>query len=268
MASFKSSLSMLMHSLLIFGSITATNDNTTASALNPISSSAFLPNAKVIAFDLREVLVTRTPAGMLRTLWSYDHKLAAISSPRLIGRCLSLLAQWIISPRAETKRMYVEEKMIQAAQEHKNDALALLIRRVTNLEQVIKGMPELVKELREQGYTLQIASNISEPAFAHLTNPNNYPALHNTLFHYFDLENSQTSFYKKDKPAEVVKKPDAEFFAQYINKNNLGAFKEKVIFIDNKKENIDAAQKAGLHAILFKNVDQLRDELKKLEILS
>lgn len=35
------------------------------------------------------------------------------------------------------------------------------------------------------------------------------------------------------------------------------------VFIDNLKENVESARKAGMNAILFKNADQLEKELKK-----
>lgn len=58
-----------------------------------------------------------------------------------------------------------------------------------------------------------------------------------------------------------VEKPDPKAYEILLCRLNLPA--KDVVFIDDRPENIDAAKKVGLDAILFESEDQLRAELEK-----
>lgn len=62
----------------------------------------------------------------------------------------------------------------------------------------------------------------------------------------------------------TMKKPDPKFFELMLSM--VHAKKDEVIFIDDTAENIKAAQKLGIHSILFTDTAQLRNELKLLNI--
>jgi putative hydrolase of the HAD superfamily len=62
-----------------------------------------------------------------------------------------------------------------------------------------------------------------------------------------------------------MRKPDAEIYRRAID--ILGVPPQRVIFIDDRKGNADAAAAQGIHAIQFTGEDQLRAQLKELEIL-
>lgn len=62
-----------------------------------------------------------------------------------------------------------------------------------------------------------------------------------------------------------IEKPDLTIYQYLLDQLDLEA--NQVIFIDDKQENIDSAVKAGLDAILFVSADQIRNELKKRELL-
>jgi putative hydrolase of the HAD superfamily len=59
-------------------------------------------------------------------------------------------------------------------------------------------------------------------------------------------------------------KPDLEIYEYLLKK--LQVKPEEVIFTDDKINNIEAAAKLGIHAILFKNIEQLKTELEKLGV--
>jgi putative hydrolase of the HAD superfamily len=48
----------------------------------------------------------------------------------------------------------------------------------------------------------------------------------------------------------------------------LGVKPEEALFLDDKVENIEAARAVGLHAVLFRDVEQLRDELEASGLLA
>lgn len=56
------------------------------------------------------------------------------------------------------------------------------------------------------------------------------------------------------------------FFERYLNKNNIDLEKTPVIFVDDKWDNVRVARSMGFDAILFKNPQQLRIELRKRNI--
>ena len=61
-----------------------------------------------------------------------------------------------------------------------------------------------------------------------------------------------------------VRKPDPKIYQIAIDRLQMAP--EEIIFVDNAQENFGEANKLGLKGILFKNVEQLKDELKHLGV--
>jgi putative hydrolase of the HAD superfamily len=61
---------------------------------------------------------------------------------------------------------------------------------------------------------------------------------------------------------EKVSKPNVEIYEIAIKR--LGVRPEEILFIDNLKDNIDAAQKVGMKTVLAKTSDQVIDDVKKM----
>ncbi len=57
-------------------------------------------------------------------------------------------------------------------------------------------------------------------------------------------------------------KPEKEFFEKMLEK--FGLTPESCLFIDDLKKNVDGATDFGITSILFKNLDQLKIEIKKI----
>ena len=64
--------------------------------------------------------------------------------------------------------------------------------------------------------------------------------------------------------AEKMRKPFAVIYELMLDRYNLSA--EKSVFIDDNAENVIGAQKAGMKAILYKNSQQLINELAHLGV--
>jgi putative hydrolase of the HAD superfamily len=62
-----------------------------------------------------------------------------------------------------------------------------------------------------------------------------------------------------------MRKPDADIYRRALD--IVGAPPERVIFIDDRENNIAAACAAGMHGIQFKGEAQLRRDLQHLEVL-
>lgn len=59
-----------------------------------------------------------------------------------------------------------------------------------------------------------------------------------------------------------VVKPDPAIYRQTISR--LGIAPEEGLFIDNLEENVEGARAVGLQSVLFKDLDQLREDLRRL----
>ena len=62
-----------------------------------------------------------------------------------------------------------------------------------------------------------------------------------------------------------IVKPDPEIYKLLINNYNLNP--QHTIFIDDKEENIKAAELLGIHGIQFQNASKLRKDLQMLKLL-
>lgn len=64
---------------------------------------------------------------------------------------------------------------------------------------------------------------------------------------------------------EKMKKPDQRIYQLTLNRYQLNA--EHAVFIDDKKENVVAAQALNIHGIAYKNAQNLEEELLQLGVL-
>lgn|SRR5512146_1669917 len=62
-----------------------------------------------------------------------------------------------------------------------------------------------------------------------------------------------------------LRKPDIAIFQRALD--ILGRPAERILFIDDRAENVAGAAQTGMKAIQFKNEEQLRGEFKRLELL-
>ncbi len=61
-----------------------------------------------------------------------------------------------------------------------------------------------------------------------------------------------------------VWKPDKEVYQKFLNRFNLHS--KDLIYIDDRERDLKPARELGMKTILFQNIDQLKDELKKLRV--
>jgi len=60
---------------------------------------------------------------------------------------------------------------------------------------------------------------------------------------------------------DKIRKPEPESY--FLSLNKIGVKPEEALFIDDKPENLDAAEKLGINTLIFKNNKQFFKELKK-----
>jgi 2-haloacid dehalogenase len=64
---------------------------------------------------------------------------------------------------------------------------------------------------------------------------------------------------------EGIVKPDPALFRLFLDRNGLST--GSCLYIDDKPENVEAAQAVGIHAIVFESPEKLEDDLTRLGIL-
>lgn len=111
------------------------------------------------------------------------------------------------------------------------------------------NMYVLIDQLKEKGIRVGMLSNIDDR--------------YKKLIRDF-------GFYEPFEPCLLscemgLQKPDPKAYELLLKTLNLPA--EEVVFIDDKEENVDAAKKLGIDAIVFESPQQLCEELLKRELL-
>lgn len=114
----------------------------------------------------------------------------------------------------------------------------------------IPGIGDLLSELRERGYQIEILSNF-EPWMEPLLDRLAYRDFFDRIYLSYQT--------KLEKPSEGA----------YLNVlQQSDHHSNQIIFIDDQKPNVVAAQKLGIDAVQFISVEQLRADLVRRSILN
>jgi len=120
--------------------------------------------------------------------------------------------------------------------------------RIINSQRLIPQTIDIIKKLKLRGHKVYIFSNIGEQSIAMLAKR------YSDVFALFDGI-SATS--RADK---YIKKPDAKAFEKFLKEFHLES--SKVIFVDDKIENIKASFSFGMPALIFTAPYNLKKQLK------
>lgn len=213
-------------------------------------------NKPIILWDIHDVLLKRS--GILRTLWNHPNWGRTVKHSSI-----GLLKDLLYLGCCHLFRKTSSEQYIQATRTHNNPDMEQLILQLTNAQQPIPDMKEIIDELHAAGYEQLVASNIGKTPFRALTDPNQFPLLAPVFQHI----NVEKSLFVSDENGLFIRKPNPQFFSFYLRKNNLNPKTTPFIFIDDNSKNIEAARTVGIEGILFKNPTQLREELQKRGLL-
>jgi len=101
--------------------------------------------------------------------------------------------------------------------------------------------------LQENGYRTAVLSNTEVPAMRYF---------HQLQYDMFDVLVFSC--------AEGIRKPERKIYDLTVEK--LGSQPAQSVLIDDKPEYIDGAKQAGLNTILFRNIEQVKNELARLRV--
>lgn len=104
----------------------------------------------------------------------------------------------------------------------------------------------LIQDLKAQGYQVYILSNYGRTTFQ--------KTKEKALSFLQDADGVFFSF-------EVKKiKPEPEIYRLFLER--FGLLPEECVFLDDMPENIEGAEAAGIHGIVFQNIEQAKQDLK------
>ena len=101
--------------------------------------------------------------------------------------------------------------------------------------------------LQENGYRTAVLSNTEAPAMRYF---------HQLRYNMFDVLVFSC--------AERIRKPERKIYELTVEK--LGSQPAQSVLIDDKPEYIDGAKQAGLNTIIFRNIEQVKNELARLRV--
>ena len=114
----------------------------------------------------------------------------------------------------------------------------------------IKWTREIIEELKNKGYKMGLLSVHAKEWVEYLEKKFDYHKLFHSTMYSFDIG---------------ILKPDKRSYLLIMEK--LKSKPEECLFIDDSEKNIIAAEELGINVVHFKNPEQLKKELEKLNLL-
>ena len=194
---------------------------------------------KNVVFDVGQVLVTFDPPKYMRDL-GYNDDVIEVLQKAMFNHPLWGELDRSIYTRAELEDMFVEN-----APEYEKE-----IREVFgSIENSAAPQPyviEWMEDLKKRGVGLYVVSNYAEFMYEGTKHTMLFlPYMDGVMFSYM---------------CHAIK-PEKEIFENLLNKYGLKA--EECVFIDDRAENIEGAEKVGLTGIQFKSYQQAKETLNQ-----
>ena len=198
---------------------------------------------KNIIFDIGNVLVHFRPLEVMAELGMDEDTVQAVADATLRSPL------WCELDRGVIPEETVIQMMKQTAPDsHKDDVQAFFDKGTPLLVKSFDYSAGWLKSLKEKGYQIFLLSNYPE-RFFEMHSKNNF-----TFMQYINGK-IVSGYVKKIKP-------DIEIYSLLLNQYSLTP--QECVFIDDVKENIEGAEKAGIHGIHFTNFDEVQSKLKTL----
>ncbi|XOQ48779.1 MAG: HAD-IA family hydrolase [Eubacteriales bacterium] len=197
---------------------------------------------KNIVFDMGNVLLAYTPQKYMKTITTDVTIRNAVLKELFLGEEWQRLDAGTITEEEAVRRVSARipqyAEYVQKAMDNWHSDLTPM-----------PGMPEIIKALKQSGYSIYLLSNTSLRFFKYQGKVE--------MFRYFD------GFLISAK--EKLLKPDPAIFKCLCKRYRLAA--DECLFIDDLQTNIDGSEKAGFHGHLFQGAEELREYLKANHIL-
>jgi FMN phosphatase YigB (HAD superfamily) len=208
------------------------------------------PHNTVLCFDLHDVVLKPDTAERL--------KLAVKNPLRTLGLAFDVTSRKGVANGEEYAVRLKKKGLIKQAE---------LVHKFSSAYKVDTDVFDILKTLKAKGYRVCMASNIGAQNLNDLFNPSLSKKGKNqtTRMKVREVVESFDDIISVDYESQnVITKPSHDYFK--IVQDSCGHDKH-VIFVDDKKKNVDAANACGLDGIRFTSAKQLKQDLEKRRIL-
>lgn len=195
---------------------------------------------QTVIFDLAGVIVEDPSAGMI----TYCANHFQVSREALLAALNKHWDAWHRGSLSE-QELWKRATTDMHIQNQPYDSLWL-----DGFKQVRREKPEmllLLKQLKHQGYTTALLSNIGAPLVSYVEQ------------HPF--EDIDRYFFSCEMG---LIKPEKGIYERALQ--GLGCQPEAAVFIDDRRENVEAATRLGIPSILFRTCDVLKEQLLRYQI--
>ena len=198
---------------------------------------------KNIILDVGRVLVTWEPLEAMRKL-GFDEK-----TVEAVANATVKTPIWNEADRG----VWSDEKILSAAYEKAPAYKKEINMFWDNIDLAITQFPytkEWIQNMKKQGLHVYILSNYGEWTYRKTKEDalNFLPLVDGDIFSY---------------TIKMIK-PEEKIYRTLLDRFQLKP--EECVFIDDTAQNIEGAEKLGIHGICFHNIEQAREDLKKYEV--
>lgn len=198
---------------------------------------------KNVIFDIGGVLVSFEPDRVFREMGLPEEEV------QILYQHTAKSPYWKELDRGVLPKEEVFQTMVNTMpQAYRKDAIEFFTKRIPEAVTSFDYSADWLKGLKERGYNIYLLTNYPE-----------------WLFETHWKEGFTFTPYVDGKVVSgKVKqiKPDHEIYQTLIKKYSLNPAES--VFIDDVKENVQAAKECGLNAIQFTNIDEVKAKLEEL----
>jgi 2-haloacid dehalogenase len=198
---------------------------------------------ETVVFDLGGVLIDWDPRRVYRGMFSDEEEME-----RFLGTVATM--DWHLEQDRGRTIEEATEFLVDRHPHYREEIEAFYGRWDEMFGDGIEGSVEVLRELREEGYPLYALTNWSAETFPRARERYEFLGWFDDIVVSGELK---------------LIKPDREIYDKLVEKTGLDP--ATTVFVDDRVENVEAAEKLGFVGIVFRDGDQLREEVTRLGLL-
>lgn len=206
-------------------------------------------NKKVVDSDMENIIFD---VGQVLVKYDWETYLDSFGFPKeerdTIAKAVFLSDVWNERDRSSQDEQYYVDEMVKAAPQYEKD-IREVMRRSNETVEKMDYAETWVKYLKDKGYHVYILSNYATDTLNRTQEQ--LPFLKHVDGAVFSCQVKQI-------------KPEPDIYQTLISRYHLNP--EKSVFLDDRKENCEAAEKFGIYTIQFHNFKQAAAELEKMGV--
>ena len=206
-------------------------------------------NKKVVDSDMENIIFD---VGQVLVKYDWETYLDSFGFPKeerdTIAKAVFLSDVWNERDRSSQDEQYYVDEMVKAAPQYEKD-IREVMRRSNETVEKMDYAETWVKYLKDKGYHVYILSNYATDTLNRTQEQ--LPFLKHVDGAVFSCQVKQI-------------KPEPDIYQTLISRYHLNP--EKSVFLDDRKENCEAAEKFGIQTIQFHNFKQAATELEKMGV--